>query len=73
MYSHLEAFVRAHQPCGEMTAEMTPPDGDGYLVSVTCSCGMVFERWVTPEVATADLIGSGLPCLPNGSARAFRC
>jgi hypothetical protein len=27
------------------------------LLTVACSRGVVFERWVTPEDADADLIG----------------
>jgi hypothetical protein len=26
------------------------------LLTVSCSCGVVFERWVTPEEADADLL-----------------
>jgi len=30
---------------------------DSYLLTVACSCGVVFERWVIPEDADADLLG----------------
>jgi hypothetical protein len=59
VYPDLERFVRDHQPCGTMTAHLTLPG------SVQCSCGVTFERWVTETAATADLIASDLPCLPN--------
>jgi hypothetical protein len=39
-----------------MTADATEPAGNGYLLTVACSCGVVFERWVTPEEADADLL-----------------
>ena len=29
---------------------------NGYLLTVACPCGVVFERWVTPEDAELDLI-----------------
>jgi hypothetical protein len=29
---------------------------NGYLLTVTCPCGVTFERWVTPEEADADLL-----------------
>lgn len=65
VYSDLERFVRGHQHCGTMTASLTLPRLSGYRVTVTCSCGLIFERWVTDKAATADLIASDLLCLPN--------
>ena len=32
------------------------PARNGYLLTVACSCGVTFERWVTPEEADADLL-----------------
>jgi len=29
---------------------------NGFLLTVACPCGVVFERWVTPEEADADLL-----------------
>ena len=29
----------------------------GYLLSLACSCGVTFLRWVTPEEAIQDLVG----------------
>jgi len=32
------------------------PTADGYRLTVGCACGVVFDRWVTPEEADADLL-----------------
>jgi hypothetical protein len=37
-------------------ADATEPAWNGYLLTVACPCGVVFERWVTPEEADADLL-----------------
>jgi hypothetical protein len=34
-----------------LTADTTEPAWNGDLLIVTCPCGVVFERWVTPEEA----------------------
>ena len=52
----LEQFVHDHRPHGQMTGDATAPAWNGYLLTVACSCGVVFERWVTPEEADADLL-----------------
>ena len=39
-----------------MTADATAPAWNGYLLTVTCSCGVTFERWITPEDAELDLL-----------------
>jgi hypothetical protein len=38
------------------TVDTTPPACNGYVLTVTCPCGVVFERWITPEDADADLL-----------------
>jgi hypothetical protein len=43
----LEEFVQDHQSHGGITGDATPPAWNGYLLTVTCPCGVVFERWVT--------------------------
>jgi hypothetical protein len=66
MFHDLEQFVSAHRPCGELpgdVGELEP--SQGYLVRVSCSCGAAFERWVTPDAADRDLLGSGLTAFPN--------
>jgi hypothetical protein len=56
LLADLEAFVDDHRPHGAMTADATPPAWNGDLLTVVCSCGVVFERWVTPEDAEMDLL-----------------
>jgi hypothetical protein len=52
----LEDFVHDHRQHGSLTADATEPAWNGYLLTVACPCGVVFERWVTPEDADADLV-----------------
>jgi hypothetical protein len=52
----LEDFVHDHRPHGPLTADATEPAWNGYLLTVACSCGVVFGRWVTPQEADADLL-----------------
>ena len=44
---------RAHGP---LTADATTPAWNGYLLTVRCPCGVVFERGVTPQDADRDLV-----------------
>jgi hypothetical protein len=39
-----------------MTGDATEPASNGYRLTVACGCGVVFERWVTPEDAQDDLV-----------------
>jgi hypothetical protein len=39
-----------------LTADATTPEWNGYLLTVTCPCGMVFGRWVTLEDSELDLL-----------------
>jgi hypothetical protein len=55
--SDLDEFLDDHGPHGPLTADATEPAWNGYLLTVACPCGVVFERWVTPEDADADPIG----------------
>ena len=40
----------------EATGDATELPWNSHLLTVACSCGVVFERWVTPEEAQLDLI-----------------
>jgi hypothetical protein len=53
----LADFIADHRPHGSLTGDATEPAWNGYLLTVPCPCGVVFERWVTPEDADADLVG----------------
>ena len=52
----LEDFVHDHRPHGSLTGDATPPSWNGYLLTVACRCGVVFERWITPWDAELDLL-----------------
>jgi hypothetical protein len=52
----LEEFVRDHHPHGPLAADTTEPAWNGYLLMVQCSCGVTFERWITPWDAELDLL-----------------
>ena len=56
LLADLEEFVRDHRRHGEMTGDAKAPAWNGYLLTVACPCSVVFERWVTPEEADADLL-----------------
>jgi hypothetical protein len=56
LLTDLEEFVEDHRPHGTLTADATEPAWNGYWLIVACPCGVVFERWVTPEDADADLV-----------------
>jgi len=57
LLADLEEFVREHRPHGAMTGDATEPAWNGYRLTVFCACGVVFERWITPEDAKVDLVG----------------
>jgi len=53
--SDLADFIDSYRPHGSLTADATPPVWNGYRLTVACSCGVVFERWITPEEVDRDL------------------
>jgi hypothetical protein len=52
----LPEFVHDHRPHGSVTADATPPEWNGYRLTVACSCGVIFEQWITPWAAELDLL-----------------
>ena len=56
LFADFADFIHDHRPHGALTGDATEPAWNGYLLTVECPCGVVFERWVTPEEADADLI-----------------
>ncbi len=60
VFADIEEFVAVHGACGSLTGGAGDPTAHGYFLSVTCSCGAIFERWVTPEAAEYDLLRSRL-------------
>jgi hypothetical protein len=60
LLADLEEFVTNHRPHGTMAGDATTPAWNGYRLTVDCPCGVVFERWVTPQDAAIDLLLAGL-------------
>jgi hypothetical protein len=56
LLADLEEFVHDHRPNGTLTGDAAEPAWNGYLLTVACPCGVVFERWVAPVEADTDLI-----------------
>lgn len=56
LLADLEEFIHDHRPHGALTGDATAPAWNSYLLTVTCPCGVVFERLVTPEDAELDLL-----------------
>jgi hypothetical protein len=52
----LEGFLYDHRPHGSLTADAIEPVWNGYLLTVACPCGVVFERWITPGDAELNLV-----------------
>jgi hypothetical protein len=52
----LTDFIHSHCPHCPLTANAPEPAWNGYLLTVACSCGVVFERWVTREEAELDML-----------------
>jgi hypothetical protein len=38
------------------TVDTTPPACNGYVLTIACKCGVIFERWITPQDAALDLL-----------------
>jgi hypothetical protein len=56
LVDELQEFVHDHHLHGALTADATEPAWNGYLLTVTCPCGVVFERWVTQVDGELDLL-----------------
>lgn len=52
----LEEFVADYRPHGPLTGDAMAPTSNGYMLTVACPCGVVFERWVTPLDAGLELL-----------------
>jgi hypothetical protein len=56
LLADLQGFVSDNRSHGPLTADATEPAWNGYLLTVACSCGVVFGRWITPRDAELDLL-----------------
>jgi hypothetical protein len=61
----LAEFVACHRPHGGLTGDATEPTPNGYMVEVSCICGVVFMRWVTLDEAVQHLICDNVARLPG--------
>jgi hypothetical protein len=60
---HARVSTSDQDPGGQLEAlraDAAPQPRTGYLLTVACPCGLMFERWVTPEEADADCFVSQL-------------
>ena len=48
LLAELEDFVTRHRACGQLIGDATEPEADGYVLSVVCSCGVVFMQAAAP-------------------------
>ena len=55
LLGELHDFVTNHRPHGELVAGSSEITANGYRLTVTCPCGVRFERWITPQDAAAEL------------------
>jgi hypothetical protein len=68
IYAEIRGFVLAHRDCaGARHADLDPFTPDGYLVSLTCGCGVEFKRRVEAKHAADDLLRSALLAFENES------
>jgi hypothetical protein len=56
LLADLEQFASDHRAHGVLSADAAEPARNGYLLTVACSCGVAFERWITPMDAELDLL-----------------
>src|SRR5437016_80011 len=58
---------RSGNPFGR-PGDATLPTTNGHLVSIRCSCGVVFERWIRVHEAARDLVSRRWLTLPISTA-----
>ena len=56
LLAELEDFVIRHRACGQLTGDATEPEPNGYMLTVSCFCGVSFLRWLMLEVATRMVV-----------------
>ncbi|MDD1770751.1 MAG: hypothetical protein LUO79_06680 [Methanomassiliicoccales archaeon] len=60
VFHDLGRFAEEHHLCGSLSGYADEPTSDGYVVWIAYSCGVLFERCVTPEAAEYDLLRTRL-------------
>ena len=61
----VEDFVARHGVGVSSSRTSAGPTPAGYSLTIACSCGVVFERWVLAQDAEEDLLRSGLSAFEN--------
>ena len=56
-FADVQQFARQHAACGGLTPNAQTREGTagGYLLTITCACGAIHDRWVTAEEASQPL------------------
>ncbi len=65
LYTEVMDFIERHRAHGSLSGDASAPAMRGYLLIVTCTCGVVFERWATPAEAAGDLVYTDLLTTEN--------
>src|SRR2546422_3137302 len=60
-FSDVMRFAETHRACGSVAPAITPQPSGGYLLTLTCACGAVFDRRVTADEATHAPFLAGVP------------
>src|SRR5882724_3310290 len=64
-FSDVMRFAETHRACGRVAPAVTPQPSGGYLLTLTCACGAVLDRWVTAdEAAHAPFLAGAPPSAP---------
>lgn len=66
-FQDLADFARQHRSCGILVPSASSPLMGGYLLTLTCTCGATFDRWVTAEEAL-ELPAPALTPVPDEPA-----
>ena len=72
LLTELEEFAGNHRPHGALTCDATEPAWNGYSLTVSCPCGVAFERWVIGQDAELDLLRLAAVKWPGRRARRWR-
>ena len=54
-FADVEQFARQHAGCGGLTPSAVPQPAGRFMLTLTCTCGETFGRWVTAEEAKQPL------------------
>ena len=55
MTEDVAAFIRDHRGHRQLAGDATEPTANGYMLTITCPCGVTFYRWVAQVDAALGL------------------